>query len=117
MNSKTVRNRVTLHLSACKVPFIIAEDTRAQKRSDGKNPDLYWESIRNAGAWSHQISWEENLNVLCEMKYFQYDFLVRLVPPKYTEKSTFRSLEMHSKRPYKIVSCICSVILHDPRGT
>ena len=48
------------------------------------------------------------------MKYFQYDFLVRLVPPKYTEKSTFRSLEMHSKRPYKIVSCICSVILHDP---
>ena len=49
------------------------------------------------------------------MKYFQYDFLVRLVPPKYTEKSTFRSLEMHSKRPYKIVSCICSVILHDPR--
>ena len=49
------------------------------------------------------------------MKYFHYDFLVRLVPPKYTEKSTFRSLEMHSKRPYKIVSCICSVILHDPR--
>ena len=26
------------------------------------------------------------------MKYVQYDFLVRLIPPKYTEKSTFRSL-------------------------
>ena len=117
MVSKTVRNRVTLHLSACKVPFIIAEETRTQKLSDGKNPDLFWESIKNAGTWSHRISWKENLNVLCEMKYFQSDFLVRLFPPKYTEKSTFRSLGMHSMRCYKIVSCICSVMLHDPRGT
>ena len=45
-----IRNRVSLYLSACKVPFIIAEETKTQKLSDGKNPDLYWESIRNAGA-------------------------------------------------------------------
>ena len=62
--SKTVKKRVTLHLSACKVPFIIAEETRAQKLSDGKNPDLYWESIRNAGARSHQISWERELKCI-----------------------------------------------------
>ena len=49
MISKTVRNRVSLCLSACKVPFIIAEETKTQKLSDGNNPDLYWESIRNAG--------------------------------------------------------------------
>ena len=53
-----------MHLSAFKVPFIIAEETRTQKLSDGKNPDLYWESIRNAGAWSHQISWERELKCI-----------------------------------------------------
>ena len=62
--STTLKKRVTLHLSACKIPFIIAEETRTQKLSDGKNPDLYWESIRNAGAWSHQISWERELKCI-----------------------------------------------------
>ena len=79
MIAKMPRNRVILHVSARKVPFITAEERWNSSRRSRRKEFRFVSGINKEckiGAWSHLSSWEENLNVLCEMKYSQYDFFV-----------------------------------------